>query len=307
MPSDDWLTTFQMFKALICISIVLVSVTAGSSQSAAGLDLVDFVSQRLNTANETEGKAGAKRSFADICAIGKSVAARRVFAEYGSIFAADNVELPPSCIFPDDAAVFAFQSRIARTTVNVDGAPVLLQKAAAESLVGLLAEASEMKLRVRPFDGGIAGGRTYAETVRLWKSRFEPALAYWTKRGRIPFDQGEAVRNGSTAVQIEKVIEWEAAGMWFGLSRRASIFSSTAPPGASQHLALLAFDVTPPISPAIRALFNSHGWYQTVKGDPPHFTYLGVAETELPMRGLHAVRIGDTQYWVPNLADVMLP
>jgi hypothetical protein len=65
---------------------------------------------------------------------------------------------------------------------------------------------------------------------------------------------------------------------------------------------LIAIDIAPPLTPTVVALMNSLGWYQTVKGDRPHFTYLGLAEKELPGRGLKALLFEGTQYWVPNIA-----
>ncbi|MCA1850146.1 MAG: zinc ribbon domain-containing protein [Acidobacteria bacterium] len=36
-----------------------------------------------------------------------------------------------------------------------------------------------------PRDGAEAARRTYADTLRLWRSRFLPALEHWTKQGRL--------------------------------------------------------------------------------------------------------------------------
>jgi len=154
-----------------------------------------------------------------------------------------------------------------------------------------------------PLDGSIAGGRTYADTVRLWNSRLDPALKYWVRRGMISAEEEDLARSMSVDKQVEQVIEWELHGFWFGTNKNASIFASTAPPGVSQHLALMALDIAPPITPEKRALMNANGWYQTVKGDVSHFTYLGVPESVLPSRGLKAVLMNGTIYWIPNILD----
>jgi hypothetical protein len=107
--------------------------------------------------------------------------------------------------------------------------------------------------------------------------------------------------------QVEKVIEWESKRYWFGTNRRRSIFSSTAPPGTSQHISLIAMDIAPPLTPSKRALLNARGWFQTVKGDPGHFTYLGVPESDLPKRGLKAVLSDGISYWIPDLAEPQSP
>ncbi|HSU25723.1 MAG TPA: hypothetical protein VLI65_07065, partial [Pyrinomonadaceae bacterium] len=80
-----------------------------------------------------------------------------------------------------------------------------------------------------------------------------------------------------------------------------SIFSSVAPPGTSQHLFLLAFDVAEYRDPNVVSILNRNGWYQTVLNDEPHFTFVGVAASELPRRGLKLVYQNGTAYWIPNL------
>ena len=100
--------------------------------------------------------------------------------------------------------------------------------------------------------------------------------------------------------QVARVVEWESRGMYFSTNRTRSIFSSVAPPGTSQHLSLLAFDVEQDNDRLIRNTLNRHGWYQTVAGDTPHFTYLGLPEIELPKRGLVPVCRSGHTYWVPK-------
>ena len=101
--------------------------------------------------------------------------------------------------------------------------------------------------------------------------------------------------------KIEKILEWESQGIYFSPDRTRSILTSTAPPGTSQHLALLAFDVVEFRNPPVRATLNKNGWFQTIVDDPAHFTYLGLPESELPGRGLIAVAKGGHQYWIPHL------
>ena len=103
------------------------------------------------------------------------------------------------------------------------------------------------------------------------------------------------------------VLGWESAGMNFGTNLRGPIFSSTAPPGTSQHLSLLAFDVTENGDPRVREILNRHGWHQTIVRDTPHFTFLGLPGSELPGRGLKAVYNGGRMYWVPDIPAVVLP
>ncbi len=46
---------------------------------------------------------------------------------------------------------------------------------------------------------------------------------------------------------------------------------------------------------------GNHGWFRTVKGDAPHFTYLGVKESDLKNLGLQKVETKDGYFWVPNV------
>ena len=103
------------------------------------------------------------------------------------------------------------------------------------------------------------------------------------------------------------MIKWEADNIFFSTDFSRSIFASTAPPGASQHLIMLAFDVAQYNDPEIRRILNDHGWYQTIVSDAPHFTFLGLKESELPLRGLKYVIHGSHSYWVPNMTTQLRP
>jgi hypothetical protein len=281
-----------MSKLLIVLFVFAALALSAEAQSRQDNSFIEFIS--TNSAN-----GGLEK----ICPIKRSAAARQILSEYGAIFSSgDNVIRPPVCIFDGDAAVSDFQKKVPTGFVVIDGLPLTFQKAAADSLSAVLAEATLAGMRIRPLDGEIAAGRTYADTVRLWNSRFEPALRFWTLRGKILPADADLVRQADLDNRIEQVMAWESAGMFFGTGRAASIFSSVAPPGTSQHLSLIALDVAPPITPSLRAIMNAHGWFQTVKGDVPHFTYLGVAERDLVSRGLKAIVYKGTQYWVPNVS-----
>jgi hypothetical protein len=181
---------------------------------------------------------------------------------------------------------------------------IKLQEAAMNSLFAVIDEASQNGIKISPFDGAIAGSRGYTDSLTLWFSRYAPALNYWIARGKITEVEAIATNSLPLEKQIEKVIQWESQGLWFGTSRTASIFSSTAPPGTSQHLSMLAFDVAQVPGQTLIAIFNSHGWFQTIRGDPQHFTFLGLTETELPSRGLKPILSGGTKYWIPDVPDI---
>ncbi|HKX84763.1 MAG TPA: hypothetical protein VJL58_11125 [Pyrinomonadaceae bacterium] len=242
------------------------------------------------------------------CAIRSDALLHRIFSEYGAIYVADSrVALPNQCLFANEGEVAAFQ-KTARTMVSYIGrAEIELQEAAMTELLNAVVEAEARNKRITPLDGSIAGKRSFNETGRLWNSRFHRALDHWVSLGRIDEQISEAFRWQPFRKQAEQVIKWEAENIFFSTNFSQSIFSSTAPPGASQHLTMLAFDVAQYSDPEIRRILNDHGWYQTIVSDAPHFTFLGLKESELPQRGLKNVMRGSHSYWVPNTATVLKP
>ncbi|MGI8810956.1 MAG: hypothetical protein ACR2IH_00315 [Pyrinomonadaceae bacterium] len=236
------------------------------------------------------------------CAIESDVLARRVLQEYGSMFsAADDVILPSKCFYKNSDEVKSLQKKLRQTTINVGGVDITLQEAAAKTLAAAVEDAASRDLKITPFDGEIAGKRIYTDSVRVWNKRFFPALEFWVSAGNITEEESVSARNLPLIDQARKVLQWESQGYLFGTGRRRSIFSSTAPPGASQHLALIAFDVVEYQDPAVREILNAHGWFQTVANDPPHFTYLGSPESSLPSHGLRKIESYDGNVWVPNI------
>jgi hypothetical protein len=242
------------------------------------------------------------------CAVRKDALAFRVFSEYGALYTADpRVTVPRRCVFDNDADVVRFQ-KSARTIVSYFGnAEIELQEAAMKELLSAVAEAESRGKRITPLDGSIAGKRSFADTGRLWNSRFHRALDYWVGQGKIDAVESDSLRWQPYRKQAEQVIKWEAADICFSTNFTRSIFASTAPPGTSQHLAMLAFDVVQHADAEVRRILNDHGWYQTIIGDAPHFTFLGVSESKLPERGLKNVVRGSHNYWVPNMSTVFEP
>ena len=64
---------------------------------------------------------------------------------------------------------------------------------------------------------------------------------------------------------------------------------------------MLAFDVAEFDDERVRAVLARHGWHQTVTSDLPHFTYLGVTESELQGLGLKRSVHADRVFWVPDI------
>jgi hypothetical protein len=101
--------------------------------------------------------------------------------------------------------------------------------------------------------------------------------------------------------QVPEILSLEKKKIFFSKDLSKSIIYSVAPPGSSQHLAMLALDVEEFNDAKVRAILAANGWYQTVTSDLPHFTFLGVSETDLAKRGLKLVTSGGRGYWVPDL------
>jgi len=218
----------------------------------------------------------------------------RLQFEYGAVLKAQNgVVLPPHEMFSSDEEVTQWQAN-----VETSGGEYVLQTAAAEALNSARDEARMQGLDITPGDTD-AAGRDYAYTVKLWMSRVNPGLDHWVKKDRLDPAEAERIRALPSRQQTVAVLQLEEQGMFMSKDFSKSILCSVAPPGASQHLALLAFDVKEHQDPRVREILARHGWYQTVQRDEPHFTYLGVSQSELPSLGLIRKNVDHRIYWVP--------
>ncbi len=254
--------------------------------------------------SEALERALARRGIglADFCPQGDCVAAR-VLEEYGAMFIAEGVELPPVCIFETGEQVRAFQERAGWLSEEIGGALIELQPRAMESLAAARREALAAGLDITPRGGPEAGRRTFEDSLRLWHSRCDPALEHWCGRGQLAAEEAERLRGLPLREQVAAVLELERGGIFFSKCFGKSILQSVAAPGASQHLAMLAFDAAQFRDPRVREVLARHGWFQTVRSDLPHFTYLGLAERELQARGLRPVEEGGQKFWVPDMGD----
>jgi hypothetical protein len=241
-------------------------------------------------------------SFESFCAAG-DVLTRRVLEEYGAMFVAEGVRLPSVCVLDTEEAVERFQREAGWRAELLDGALVELQPAAMAALLRAREEADRAGLGVTPRGGSEAGRRSFADSLRLWRSRCDPALDHWCAEGRLDNDEAERVRRLPLREQASAVLELERGGIYFSKDFKKSILQSVAAPGASQHLAMLAFDVTEFQDARVQALLARHGWFQTVLSDLPHFTYLGLEEGELPAHGLRRVEAGGQTFWVPDMGN----
>jgi hypothetical protein len=231
--------------------------------------------------------------------------ARRILEEYGAIFVADKkVTPPPVCVFTNEEQVTKFQERAGVASELIGFDEIELQPEALKKLKKAREEAQKEGLDITPRDGAEAARRNYEDSLRLWNSRLEPALDYWSSQGRLTAEQVARLRSLPLLQQIGEVLELEKTGIYFSKDLSKSILYSIAAPGTSQHIAMLAFDVNEFENPRVREIMAKHGWFQTVLSDLPHFTFLGLKEKDLPKHGLRSVEINGQMFWIPNVPGV---
>jgi hypothetical protein len=237
----------------------------------------------------------------DICPVDDRVA-RRVLHDYGAMFVgSEDILPPPLCVFSDEDQVSRFHKAAGHAAAKIGDAVIELQPAALSALLKARAAALAEGLDITPRDGAEAARRSYADTVRLWNSRFLPALDHWTSLERLSEPQAERLRSLPVNEQVPEVLELEEEGIFFSKDLSKSVLYSIAAPGTSQHIAMLAFDANEFSDLRVRQILAGHGWFQTVLSDLPHFTFLGVTEAELPGRGLRQVEVDGQIFWIPDL------
>jgi hypothetical protein len=236
-----------------------------------------------------------------LCPPGDDVACR-VLHDYGAMFlGAKNILPPPLCVFTSEDEVSQFQNAAGWSQGKFGDAVIELQPAAMSALLRARDVAQAEGLDITPRDGAEAARRSYADTVRLWNSRFLPALVHWTGLGRLSEDTAHRLRALPVSQQVSEVLELEKEGIFFSKDLSKSVLYSIAAPGTSQHIAMLAFDANEFLDARVRQILAENGWFQTVLSDLPHFTYLGLAEQELPDRGLKSVEVNDQKFWIPDV------
>lgn len=300
-----------VFKIILCSFFTFGVICQNNSASAQIYEIKtknfrEVVKKKIAVINKSltfdEKNAKAKVSLQDICPTDTDSVARRIFIEYGAIFVAESrVNFPTRCIFENQNEIDIYQNNTASETVIIGGTSITLQKPAMEALLEARKEAAESNLQITPRGGSTAGKRSYYDTSRFWSSRFNPALDYWSAKGKISRQEGFEAQNLPIRQQIKRVLEWEDEGLYFNTNFSKSILYSVAAPGASQHIFMLALDVQQFNDLRVRNILAKHGWYQTVKSDMPHFTYLGIEESKLPSLGLVAVLVEGHKFWIPQV------
>jgi len=226
---------------------------------------------------------------------------QRILKEYGALFVARGGAIPPNTvIFKNEAEVSAYQSGLAKEDENLGGFNIELQAAAMKNLKDAIAEAKQANLTITP-RGADSAKRDYSGTVELWASRVNPGLAHYVGNGKLAQAEANRIKSLSPFEQVPEIFKLESSGMFFSKDLSKSIIYSVAPPGTSQHLSMLALDVSEHDTGRVRGILAKHGWFQTVVSDLPHFTFLGVAENQLSGLGLKKVSDGGRSFWLPNL------
>lgn len=240
-------------------------------------------------------------TLVDICPADDAIA-QRVLNDYGAMYVGSTDVLPPPlCVFTSEEAVAKFQKAAGWAAAKIGNDIVELQPEAMKAFLRARAVALAEGLNITPRDGAEAARRDYADTLRLWNSRFLPALDHWQALGRLTAEQTQHLRSLPIAQQVSGVLELEKEGIYFSKDFSKSVLYSIAAPGTSQHIAMLAFDVNEFYDARIRAILSEHGWFQTVLSDLPHFTFLGLKEAELPSRGLKSVEADGQKFWIPDV------
>ena len=244
-----------------------------------------------------EGKNTTFKEFYDPT----NLVEKRILEEYGAIFVArGNVKTPAKIVFVNETEVSGFQATLSISRKEIAGYTLELQRAAMKDLLKSIEEAKKNNLSISP-RGADSAQRNYEQTIKLWASRVNPALEHWTKEGKLSEKKAEKIRALPPFEQVPEIFELEEKGIFFSKDLSKSIVYSVAPPGTSQHLSLLAFDVAEYKNERVWEILAKNGWFQTVVSDLPHFTYLGTKETELPELGLKKVESGGQVFWIPNL------
>ena len=294
----------------------LVSLGSAVAQSETKVYLPSLMSSNTKTTTaadkkiviptpfyEALGKALKKRktTVEKICPGNDSVA-RRILEEYGAIFLANKKVMPPPlCVFTNEDQVTAFHNSAGFVAETIADAEIELQPAAMKALLKARKDAQKEALDITPRGGAEAARRNYEDSMRLWDTRFLPALDYWLSQGRLSNDQVNQLKQLPLHDQVAEVLELEKTGIFFSKDLSKSILYSIAAPGTSQHIAMLALDVTEFDNPRVREILAEHGWFQTVLSDLPHFTYLGLKEKDLPKHGLKSEIVDGQTFWIPNV------
>jgi hypothetical protein len=228
---------------------------------------------------------------------------RRIFKEYGAVFLNNDaaVKMPNRCRFKDEEEVSAYQENL-KTSRKIVGERVIeLQQPAMDALLKAIDKAGAITPK-----GNNPARRSFAAVQSSWDGTVKDGAGYWmananAKGKKLSAGDAKKLNSQTGEAQIKRVFELEDEGFFFHPDRTRSIAVYTAIPGASQHLLMLALDVVEYAEKKVRDALAENGWFQTVYRDRPHFTYLGLKQSELPSLGLKTEKYEGREFWIPDI------
>ena len=240
----------------------------------------------------------------DAFSIATTAIERLLFTEYGAIFATQATP-PPVILFADEDQVRQFQFRLDTSKFRLGDLILELQSVAVDSLLEAVDDASRQGFSITP-RAVDAARRSYSETVSLWRRNVERGLDHWCSLGRLSSIEAKYILELNISDQVAAILQQEERkAIYFGTYFDKSILSSVAAPGSSQHLSMLAFDVLENDDEHTERLLGLHGWFRTVPGDLPHFTYLGLTSDMLAGACLMLKTLTHSnkvfRFWVPDI------
>jgi len=298
--------------AIGAVAFIGIGCWGGGTNRSSSTDGTPAVSSTPSTSNDNKRdtnentnkmteKIGFTANLPDGFKAPTDDAGRLLLKEYGAVFVARGGVTPPkTVVFKDQSEVSSFQSSLKTSSESIGGFTLELQSAAMDGLRKAIADAKAAGLSISPRDKDSAK-RSYDETIELWNSRVDPALKHWVSKGKMTQAQADKLKSLSPYEQVPEVLKLEAQGIYFARDLTKSIIYSVAPPGTSQHLSMLAMDVKEHEDRKVRDILAKHGWYQTVISDLPHFTYLGVGDSELSKLGLKKISDAGRTFWLPEV------
>lgn len=287
-----------MHRALVLSLIFLMSCSFRETNLERKEKEIPEMRRALFLESLVEALESRGLDFRSFCNLDEELEGR-ILREYGALFlASSRVKIPSRCVFSNEGEVTTFQDSTSVMIQEIAGTKVELQTEAMKAYLDAREEALKQGLDITPRGGEEASRRSFADTLRLWNSRFEPACEYWKQKGRLTEEQINFLKALPIKDQVKEVLRLEREGIFFNTRFDGTILRSVAAPGASQHLSMLALDINEYKNEKVRQIMNQHGWFRTVVEDEPHFTFLGRSESELRLLGLKRV---EPDFWIPDL------
>ena len=298
----NWLL-LVLFSAVSCLNILAQTTTSTPSLNIPAIPKVQIQNPvKLNSPflNILASRLATINLTIDRFCPQDNILTKRILKDYGAVFVGNGLYSSP-CYFRDDSVALDVQTRLGISGNIIGGVRIELQPAAMAALLKAVADAKKQGLNITPRGGSIAGRRSFSATLGLWNRNVSAGLVHWVRLGKLTREQANTIPRMAIMDQVALVLELEDQGIYFSTNFDKSILYSVAAPGTSQHNLMLAFDVAQFANPRVRQILANNGWFQTVASDLPHFTYLGVQESELPSLGLQSVRVGSQTFWIPQM------